>query len=167
MTLFDVAPTIVSTDHVVGEYRYTLCRVWDETLPQACFAMLNPSKARRHETDPTDTRVRTFTRDWGYGGYTIVNLAAYSSSNPDDLATAADPIGPENIHHFYEQCDRADRVIAAWGASYPKVLAETAHRTARWMRDSGAHVLGLTKNGDPRHPLFMPLTSRPILWSSL
>lgn len=166
MTLFDVTAPIVSDDLVVGPYRYWLSRDWDPTLPRICWSMLNPSDATRDRRDPTDKKVEKFTRAWGYGGYTIVNLAALQASDPDELAKVDNPRGPDNMHHFCAAVDAADLVIAAWGASYPKSLAEDAAQTGQWMSVAGAYVLGLTKNGDPRHPLYMLDSSTPIRWST-
>jgi hypothetical protein len=167
MTLFAAEPVVRSTDYIVEPYRYWLSREWEPELGRVCWGMLNPSKATKYETDPTDTRVRNFTRDWGYGAYTIVNIGALQATDPTELAHADDPCGPENDTHFREAVERADLVIAAWGASYPKRLAGTVQQKAAWLKANGAHVLGLTKGGDPRHPLYMLGASRPLLWSEV
>ena len=46
-------------------YRYSLWRVWDESLPRCCFCMLNPSSADAQRSDPTVTRCLNFAKTWG------------------------------------------------------------------------------------------------------
>lgn len=167
MTLFDVTMPLVSDDLVVGPYRYWLSRDWNPDLPRACWAMLNPSDATKDRRDPTDKKVEKFTRAWGYGGYTIVNLASLQATDPAELTKAEDPIGPDNYLHFWRAVDTADLVIAAWGASYPqRQMGDLAAAVAAQMLYLGAHVLGLTQAGDPRHPLFMRDDTTPTLWSA-
>ena len=50
------------------KYRYSLWRVWDESLPFVLFIGLNPSTADEIEDDPTIRRCINFTKEWGYGG---------------------------------------------------------------------------------------------------
>lgn len=167
MTLFDIAPAIISDDIVIGPYRYKLSREWNPSRPHACWAMLNPSKATRERRDPTDKKVEKFTRAWGFGGYTIVNLAALQATDPDELALAEDPVGPGNPEHFWEAVAAGDLVVAAWGASYPKSLASYVAHIAHRMRDLyEPQVLGLTKDGDPRHPLYMPDATVLTRWEA-
>lgn len=79
-----------------GTYRYWLCREWSPGLDSLVWLMLNPSTADATQDDPTIRRCMGFARRWGYGGITVVNLYAYRATNPRDLLTAADPVGPEN-----------------------------------------------------------------------
>lgn len=156
---------LVSSDVVDGPYRYRLTRTWDESLPTVCVSMLNPSKARWDETDPTDTRVRNFVSAWGYGGYTIVNLFAYAATDPKELdcGDIDRMIGPDNDGHIAAVAQAAGLVVAAWGASLPR---GGEARVAKVLRLIGlpVHHLGLTNSGQPRHPLYLPSSTTPILW---
>ena len=139
-----------------GTYRYTLDRVWDTSLPRALFIMLNPSTADASEDDPTIRRCRSFATREGCGGLTVVNLYALRSTNPDALATHPNPVGPDNDLHIALALDqRPAKVIAAWGAH---LFAKTrATAVARTLAAHGGRLecLGLTKAGDPRHPLYV------------
>lgn len=150
-----------------GRYRYRLDREWAPDLGRVCWIMLNPSTARRDVTDRTDTRVHGFTRSWGYGAYSIVNLHGWCATDPAELATAADPIGPANAEHLAAAIAGAALTVAAWGGSYPARSRPIVRRATRVLRPGGVHVLGLTASGDPRHPLFMLGAARPMPWHEL
>lgn len=148
-----------------GLYRYTLNRIWgraDRLLP---WIMLNPSTADAEIDDPTIRRCITFTRDWGFDGITIANLYALRSTDPKRLWVAADPVGPRNDGILRELFAAALRrglpVIAAWGANAkPERVA-----AVRAMAAPGQlYHLGLTKDGQPRHPLYLPKFTTPMLW---
>ncbi len=146
-----------------GRYRYRLDRKISDKPGRAAWIMLNPSVAGEEVNDPTATRVINFTDDWGYGTATIGNLAALVSTDPKALKLHGAPIGPYNDEHLHEIVLGADIVIAAWGSSYPKGMA---YRVAEIRRRFGdrLHHLGLTKNGDPRHPLYLPASTQPEPW---
>ncbi len=76
-------------------YRYALWRRWSDA-PPVLFVMLNPSTADESQDDPTIRRCISFAKQWGHGGIIVGNLFAFRSPYPNDLQTAADPIGPEN-----------------------------------------------------------------------
>lgn len=138
-------------------WRYTLTRTWDETRPSLLFVLLNPSTADAQRDDPTKRRGMGFARRWGYGRVVFVNLFAYRSTDPKALRQAADPIGPRNDFYIKREAAVADRIVCAWGV----------HGT--WMdRDRAVmdllprplYCLGLTKAGQPRHPLYLPADTR-------
>lgn len=151
-----------------GQYRYFLTRYWGQILSpvqRVTFVMLNPSTADATVDDPTIRRCIGFAKAWGYDGLAVVNLFAFRATKPKDLLTAPDPVGPENDRTVGFWATRADVVVAAWGASYPKAYKPYVDRMARSLRqDYGAKVLGLTANGDPRHPLYMHGDTRPQSW---
>lgn len=166
--LFDLPDTYawISDD---GLYRYTLGRRWAPPSGPgpAVFVMLNPSTADATLDDPTIRRCIGFAKALGCGGLHVVNLYAYRATKPADLWEAADPIGPDNdnvLRETFAAAAREDRpVIAAWGANAAPLRAEFAGGMAR---SAGATLtaLGATKDGAPRHPLYMPSTARPTPW---
>jgi hypothetical protein len=140
-------------------WRYTLTRTWADG-PLAMFVGLNPSTADETRDDPTIRRCVRFAREWGYSGVVMANLFAYRATDPGDMKAAADPVGPENDRRLAEQATACALVVAAWGT-------HGAYRDrAQAVVDSGAlgdfAVLGLTKDGHPRHPLYMRATCRPL-----
>ncbi|NYI70676.1 hypothetical protein GGQ54_001236 [Naumannella cuiyingiana] len=146
-----------------GRYRYRLTRVWDVDRPDATFILLNPSTADAKEDDPTIRRCMRFARTWGLGGLVVVNLYAYRATKPADLWRADDPVGPENDDHLRDVLGVAVRagspVVAAWGAhGRPGRVSEVVAFAGR------LDALGLTKSGQPRHPLYVRADTRLTRW---
>lgn len=160
-----------------GLYRYRL----DRDLPPALlnpagrvlFCGLNPSKAGRvvtgrEVTDPTATRMAGFTEAWGYARFTIGNAFARIATDPRELVglSEMDAVGPDNDTHLAGAAAGADLIVACWGASYPPQLAGRIPVVlALLAADGPLHHLGVTKNGDPRHPLFLLGTTTPTRWA--
>jgi hypothetical protein len=141
-----------------GRYRYTLSRRWCEGSPTVLFVMLNPSTADAERNDPTIRRCLAFAQNWGFGRLTVANLYALRATDPRTLWTAADPIGPEN-DAVIEACGlRAARILVGWGA-YPRAH-ERAAAVLSLLPAGKLRCLGTTKDGDPRHPLYMPRDRR-------
>lgn len=142
---------------IVGEFRYRLWRTWDETRPHLLWVLLNPSIANDQLDDPTLKRCKAFSKEWGYGALEIVNLFAFRATHPQDLYTTPDPIGAMNDFHIADAATRATRTIVAWGTSgiYQQrdqaVLALLHHHASQSL-----YCLGTTRNGCPRHPLYIP-----------
>lgn len=113
--------------------------------------MLNPSTADASIDDPTIKRCIAFSTAWGYGSLLVGNLYAYRSTDPVALSklTDAEAIGPENAYHLSLMGARADKIICAWGTHGAVYSAELPNC------DGGRWHLGLTKYGQPRHPLYV------------
>jgi len=141
-----------------GLYRYSLSRRWGPGRLVAAFVMLNPSTADASKDDPTIRRCVGFARSWGYDGIEVVNLFALRSPNPEDLIDSmeagVDPVGPENDRIIDFVAGRSAKLIAAWGA-HP--FAKTRAQKFLDIRGVGSIVecLGVTKDGSPRHPLYV------------
>jgi len=141
-------------------YRYRLTRRWGPATP-LIWIMLNPSTATEAANDPTIERVCRRSRALGAGGVAILNLCAYRATAPADLWSASDPVGPDNGRVIDATVERGARVVAGWGVHGarkdlgPEMLAR--------LRARGASVvhLGLTKDGHPRHPLYVPYAQQP------
>ncbi len=132
-----------------GLYRYRLRRAWgvDNWVN---FIMLNPSTADADQDDPTIRRCIGFARRWGYDGLIVTNLYAYRATKPKVLRTVADPVGPDNDTHLLA-CSLDRPVVAAWGANAdPARVAAVLE-----LLPGDIYTLGLTKDGQPRHPLYV------------
>jgi hypothetical protein len=149
-----------------GCYRYALTRGWGPE-PKATWIMLNPSTADGMDDDPTIRRCKAFTRSWGCGALTVVNLYAWRATNPAQLHhSARDVIGPENNRMIQAVVNTAAShgwpVIAAWGAH---ATTGRAREVVQIAERAGVRLqcLGTTKSGHPRHPLYVPgaTTLRP------
>lgn len=139
-----------------GNYRYLLTRKTKCPLRwvrNALFIMLNPSTADATNDDPTIRRCIGFAEREGCTDLTVVNLFAFRATNPKDLLKCSDPVGPLNDHFLAEQIEkhRTGIIVAAWG-SHP-LAKERAEEVAGSL---GPFVcLGKTKNGSPKHPLYL------------
>jgi hypothetical protein len=139
-----------------GLYRYSLTRGWGTIVRRMLFVMLNPSTADATEDDPTIRRCIGFAEREGCGQLEVVNLFALRATDPRALTSAKDPVGPANDAKIVQARNRADIIVAAWGASMPRT---TAYRRDRRVKDllweHTIHALGFTKTGQPRHPLYV------------
>lgn len=148
-----------------GAYRYRLWRRWPSLEPSVVFVMLNPSTADADQDDPTIRRCIGFARRWGFGGIEVVNLFALRTSDPLVLLSHPDPVGPENAEHIRQAVSlgAAKPIIVAWGeASRFRARADLVAALIRARRV--VRALGVTKSGDPRHPLFMRRDVCPVPW---
>jgi hypothetical protein len=145
-------------------YRYTLTRVWDPGGARALFIMLNPSTATEVQNDPTVERCERRARTLGFGAFRVLNIFAWRATDPRDMRAAPDPVGPENDRAIVDSLDWADRVICAWG-THGKHLGR-GPEVERLLREAGArpYHLGLSKEGHPKHPLYIGYTVQPVPW---
>lgn len=124
--------------------------------------MLNPNTADAECDDPTIRRCIRFAQSWGCGSVEIVNLFAYRTPDPCALLHAADPTGPDNDHYLIQAIDRAHTIVVAWG-THGSLLDRNRFVLDLLAAREQAFCLGLTKNGHPRHPLYVkgtvPLTA--------
>jgi hypothetical protein len=144
------------------QYRYALDRRWDDRVDPVAYVMLNPSTADEERNDPTVERCARRAAARGFGGLVVVNLFAWRSTDPRALTQVADPIGPDNDWYIAEACQRAGRVICAWGTD-----GRLLHRDAvvlDLIRAVGKlpYCLGVNADGTPKHPLYVPYTALPV-----
>jgi hypothetical protein len=144
------------------KWRYSLSRIWDESKNTVLFIGLNPSTVDETKDDNTIRRCMRFSKDWGYGGMIMANLFAYRARFPVDMLKANDPIGPENDFYLNKLCSESNLIIAAWGG-----LKITKKRIRSISFPKNLYCLGVTKNGFPRHPLYMKADSQPILFKKI
>ena len=143
-----------------GLYRYRLERWWDGQFSGALhFVMLNPSTADGRIDDPTMRRVVGFARRDGFSGAVVLNLFAMRATDPAELARAADPVGPENVHHLTrllrDSALLGAPIVCAWGAHpIARIAARRFVAEARLER-ARLCCLGRTKEMAPRHPLYV------------
>ncbi|HEM4287187.1 TPA: DUF1643 domain-containing protein [Streptococcus suis] len=144
----------MKTDAVLSndrKYRYVLTREWDENLPKVMFIGLNPSTADEIKDDPTIRRCISFAKEWGYGGFYMVNLFAFRSKNPSDLWREENPIGIENDDYIKQYVKLSDKVVGCWGemGSY----LNRSKKVLELLDD--VYCLIINKSGEPKHPLYI------------
>ena len=147
-----------------GRYRYRLWRRWDRSRPVVAFVMLNPSTADARRDDPTIRRCIGFARSWGFGGLEVVNLFALRATDPRGLRRARDPIGSRNARFVRAALSRSSTVVLAWGAD-PLAARQPADMRFGLSRRR-LRCLGLTRAGQPRHPLYLPRSARLVPFRS-
>ena len=147
---------VISSD---GLYRYRLDRRWGYGA-RVVWIMLNPSTADAEQDDASIRRITGFSRGWGFSALTVVNLYGWRATDPTDLWSAADPVGPDNDRHIAEVC-ATSHVIAAWGANArPDRISAVLALPAM----DGLKALAVTKTGQPRHPLYLRGDLTPQPW---
>jgi hypothetical protein len=140
-------------------YRYELTRRWTDG-PTVAFVMLNPSTADDQTDDATIRRCIGYARRWGYGTLRVVNLFALRATDPARLRLAEDPVGPDNDAHVLAVATEADRVVAAWGA-HGCYLQRDRRVLAMLGTIGDVFCLGMTKAGQPKHPLRLSASLKP------
>lgn len=150
-----------------GVYRYRLARTWDDGVPPLAWLMLNPSTADASNDDPTIRRCIGFARGFGYGGIVVVNLFAARATDPTEIGSFIDPVGPDNDATLLDVC-RQHTTVAAWGASVPHYWRHRPRAVVSRMRAAGValYALGFTKAGHPRHPLYVRGDAALTRWES-
>lgn len=149
-----------------GLHRLSLRRWWDYDRRPAVFIGLNPSTAGADEDNPTVRRCVRFARDWGFGGLVIVNLFTLIATDPKVLAKHERRSLPTaNRRRMDAAVANAGIVIGAWGAGCPVALPHWMLRERGIPHDYA--VLGLTKSGAPRHPLYLPASTVPLSRTTL
>lgn len=162
--------TVASGAHISGDgvYRYGLWRHWGPG-PSLSFVMLNPSTADAALDDPTIRRCTGFARTLGHDGINVVNLYAFRATNPAELRTAVDPHGPENEAWLRGRLEAARHgattIVVAWGAWLPDDHAAPTFRNLAREVGVTLRCLGRTKEGQPRHPLYLKGDSPLTEWS--
>lgn len=147
-------------------YRYTLYRriAWLGGPGGTClFICLNPSTADETKDDRTVTRCIRFARKWEFSHLELVNIFALRSTDPKMLHRRADPIGPRNDAWITEAAVRASLIVVAWGNH--GVHLGRGDRVLELLREIAPGKVmhfGLTKAGQPRHPLYLK-KDRPLL----
>ena len=165
-----LTPQTVTAIHARGDtavfdaariYRYQLSRAWIGGYWAAAFIMLNPSRADERRHVPTIRRCIRFAQRGGCEGLEVVNLFAYRASNPTELWNRPDLVGPENDGHILEVANRCQYVVAAWGTNgVHQKRDQEVIKLLKSVRGINVLCLGQTKEGHPRHPLYVPYKQR-------
>ena len=146
-----------------GSYRYSLSRIWDESLPAVLFIMLNPSTADGTKDDPSIRRCISYAKDWGFGSLFVGNLFALKSTKPTGLLESTNPEGPENLKYLLKLSSHCKMIVCAWGNGpiLKKLSANSLKNLNRKL-----HCLKLSLDGIPCHPLYLPKDLKPIEWKA-
>lgn len=150
-----------------GTYRYSLTREETplfESKGTVLFGLNNPSKADAEVDDQTVRKGWAFTRAWGYHRMVYVNTNPYRSTDPDSAIVPPEAILAENDTHLRFAAYEANLIVCAWGTKARPDLAARALGVL-WLQKP-LHVLQLSKDGIPKHPLYLKGDLQPTLWRS-
>lgn len=147
-----------------GKYRYLLEReVSMFGKGTLLFIMLNPSTADASKDDPTIRKCMGFAERLGFARFQVVNLFAYRATDPDELRGMVDAFGPQNDLYVRNAINSADKVICAWGTK--GVLHGADQKMKKWLEfweRNKVFALELTKDGHPKHPLYVPYSAQIV-----
>ena len=142
------------------KFRWKLTRKINASSKELIFIGLNPSFAGVTNNDSTLNRIIDFCDLWGYGSLTVINLFGRIEKNPKRLISYKDPVGSKNDFElntsiqYWFQNDICDLWIG-WGVNGTLMNKnEYVLRKIQNYNSKRPYVIGLTKDGHPRHPLY-------------
>lgn len=151
-----------------GKYRYALWRFWNYQAASkgearsVLFIMANPSMAGAWRDDPTTSKCAKYAQRWGYDGMYVGNLyARIDTHSLFDEFTETELIGDKTDEWLQIMQNSSRLCVAAWGfmGGYHPERA----KVVRAMFPELYH-LGLSLEGLPKHPLYLPANIEPTLW---
>lgn len=161
-------------------YRLWLKRQWhgwridDHWLPEkfALWIGMNPSTADASFNDPTIRREMDFTMGENFGELDAmikVNVCDYRSTKPEGLLEpGVIPCSKANLPLIRDISKSASKIVCAWGM-LDRRLVHHAVNVETALRADGHELwcLGLTKNGSPRHPLYVKGDTKLVRFEEL
>lgn len=155
--LFLKTGAVLSDDEMC---RFTLIRIWLESAPRLVAIGLNPSTADSKLDDSTIRILMGRARRLNFGGLLMMNLFALRATDPKVLLTVPPAMaigegGDKFLLGAFKQPDQT--LLMAWGDG-----GDLYGRNAQVVKMmvaaniNKAYCLGLTKGGQPKHPLRIP-----------
>lgn len=155
-----------------GLYRYRLER--DVQMEGKVFAFfgVNPSTADASTDDATVRKWIGFTKVNGGRRFIVGNVWPLRATDVKRLATAPRwlDIERENTRHILAMVGEADVLVPCWGdrAKVPREMHNEIDALLSLLIGSGKPVMhfGLTKGGDPKHPLMLGYATPLTPWGA-
>ncbi len=142
-------------------YRHTLVRNRKEGKGTILWIGHNPSTAHGRMDDPTIRKEMKFSWANGYRHMVKCNIMDYRCTDPkklfDRLARDNLPVfSANNIDTILKEAKAADAIVLCWGALNAEAMPH-AHKVIIALANyySKIYCLGRTKQGFPRHPLYV------------
>jgi len=146
---------IFNTD---GKERYVLWRRWSASRGNVLFIGLNPSNANHEFDDPTTKRIVAHSKRLGFGGCFLMNCFTEIATDPKALTASGN--WQENLWWLAIVEHLCTGVVFAWGKhGLVKQMGRDAYFQKRFPR---AHCMGINLDGSPKHPLYLPYSSKLI-----
>ena len=147
-------------------WRYVLWRVWDWDLRLLLSISLNPSTACERFNDKTVAKMIRYAKLWGFGGLIKLNVYGWRAKSPKDMKKqGVAAIGDLNDFWIQEVWkvfgpDGRDQIglsVGSWGnhdfLNRGPIIREYI---------PNLHYLKLNENGSPTHPLYLPMSTKPV-----
>lgn len=151
-------------------FRYRLDRKIAESGKVIAFFGVNPSTADADKDDNTINRMKGFTLSHQGSRFIVGNVFSYRSPHVADLSLIVDCFGDLHFSYLTEIISEADLLVPCWGSrkKLPNKLHPHLDNTMKLLIDSKKPVysFGITKTGDPKHPLYLSSSSILIPWES-
>jgi hypothetical protein len=130
-----------------GKHRFVLGRIWNRSLPINAFLCANPSKADELRYDTTVFKCGNIAVNWKWGGFYILNLNSYYSTNPAGLVhdPHADKLNEEHVARVIRD---VNLVVIACGNGHGEKLDQLIQGVPR----NKLYCLGRNKGGGFLHP---------------
>ena len=128
--------------------RFFLERTWNESKKRVLYILLNPSMADSKIDDPTTKKLISFTKKWGYGGFSLCNLYSFRTSCPKVLYKSLEKSNKKNKEYLKTHIYKSHKIIYGWGATEkePKWLIKLVKTP---------YCFGKNQNQTPKHPLYL------------
>ncbi len=128
--------------------------------------LFNPSAANEKYDDPTTIRCIKRSMLLGFGSIRICNLFSIISGNPKIVISSSEPIGHytdsiiQDSCHWLKECHLRPILICGWGNN--GIFRHRAEKVKKILKQyvSELYCLGLTKNSQPKHPLYLKYTEK-------
>lgn len=162
---------VFSSDVAVGrvkQYRHRLDRRHiNKKGPVYCYVACNPSKAGGEENDNSVTKLEEFTRRFGGSRFVLVNGVDRIATDVRELGNYPFDFSTCRLHGMFLQgLHEADVVVPCWGrlSKVPKPYREAFSTALQSIMatDKSVRCFGLTKDGDPVHPLMLPYSTELV-----
>jgi len=96
-----------------------------------------------------------FSNAWGFRHMVVCNLFAFRATNPFDLIACEGEIRrDDNIRIIADMGRRCSVIVCAWG-HVNKLMRGDDERQVLAALPLSTYCLGRTKDGAPRHPLYL------------
>ena len=135
------------------------------------FIGLNPSKANSINNDRTLIRIINFCSRWNYKNIYVINLFGLITKSPSQLSKSKYPLGQNNdlitlkVLEFWRENINCDLWLG-WGdkgklyrrdLEVLKLIRNLSNfKSSENNYSKRILSLGLSKKGNPKHPLYMP-----------
>ena len=81
------------------------------------------------------------------------------------MRASKDPIGPNNDAAITQAAVIADQIVCAWGTHGAFMQRGAFVKGLLDQTGKPLSHLGLSKDGHPKHPLYIAYSQKPVLWT--